>query len=55
MYSIQPEANLNSRNERIIYTQNINGTAISDFESVDLGLTGLRETDLLFPKTEPNK
>jgi len=52
MYSIQPEANLNSRNERIIYTQNINGTAISDFESVDLGLTGLRETDLLFPKTE---
>ncbi len=51
MYSIEPNVNFDSRNERTIYTQDINGTRISDFEEIDLGIIGKKETKLpLFEK-----
>ena len=46
MYSIEPSSDFNSRNERIIYTQDLNGTRISDFEEVNLDLIGKTETKL---------
>jgi len=50
MYSIEPSSDFNSRNERTIYTQDINGTRISDFEEVNLDLIGRKETKLSLSK-----
>ena len=46
MYSFQPSSDFNSRNERIIYTQDIGGTRISDYEEVNLNTIGMSETKL---------
>ena len=46
MYSFQPSSDFNSRNERIIYTQDIGGTRISDYDEVNLNTIGMSETKL---------
>ena len=46
MYSLQPISDFNSKNQKTIYTQDINGTRISDYEEVNLDLIGMSETKL---------
>jgi hypothetical protein len=46
MLSYQPEAELNSRNDRVFYTQSIANELIVDFEEIDLTSQGLEETTL---------
>ena len=46
MYSLQPISDFNSKNQKTIYTQDINGTRISDYEEVNLDLIGMYETKL---------
>ena len=46
MFSYQPEAFLNSQNDRIFYTQSLSTDTVVDFEEIDLNLQGLRETEL---------
>ena len=46
MFSYQPESNLNSRNDRVFYTQSISNESIVDFEEIDLTSQGLKETTL---------
>ena len=46
MVSFQPEAKLNSINDRIFYTQSISTQTIVDFQEINLTSQGLKETDL---------
>jgi len=46
MYVYQPEAFLNSQNDRIFYTQSLSNDTVVDFEEIDLNTQGLRETEL---------
>jgi hypothetical protein len=46
MYVYQPEAFLNSQNDRIFYTQSLSNDTVVDFEEIDLNIQGLRETEL---------
>lgn len=46
MLSYQPAADLNSRNDRIFYTQSISNESIIDFQEIDLTLRGLDKTTL---------
>ena len=46
MYSLQPISEFNSKNQKTIYTQDVNGTRISDYEEVNLDLIGMSETKL---------
>ena len=46
MYLYQPEAFLNSQNDRIFYTQSLSNDTVVDFEEIDLNIQGLRETEL---------
>ena len=46
MFSYQPEADLNSQNSRIFYTQSITNETVVDFEEIDLTARGLDETTL---------
>lgn len=46
MFSYQPEAFLNSQNDRIFYTQSLSNDTVVDFEEIDLDLQGLRNTEL---------
>ena len=46
MYLYQPEAFLNSQNDRIFYTQSLSNDTVVDFEEIDLNTQGLRETEL---------
>lgn len=51
MFSFQPEAPLNSQNNRIFYTQSISTESISDFVEVDLSSSGLDKTLLDISET----
>ena len=46
MFSYQPEAELNSQNSRIFYTQSITNETVVDFQEIDLTSRGLNETTL---------
>ncbi len=46
MYVYQPEAFLNSQNDRIFYTQSLSNDTVVDFEEIDLNTQGLRETEI---------
>ncbi|MEK9613212.1 MAG: hypothetical protein VW080_04720, partial [Flavobacteriaceae bacterium] len=46
MYSHQPEAPLNSRNNRLFYTQSLSTESLSDFVEIDLEPLGLEKTAL---------
>jgi len=46
MFSLQPEADLNSQNERFFYTLSSSNETISDFIEIDLAARGLKETQL---------
>jgi hypothetical protein len=46
MISFQPKSLLNSRNDRVFYTQSIANELIVDFEEIDLTSQGLEETTL---------
>ena len=51
MFSFQPEAPLNSTNNRIFYTQSVSTQSIIDFVEVDLSPSGLDKTTLDISKT----
>ena len=46
MFSFQPEAFLNSQNDRIFYTQSISNETVVDFEEINLAAQGLENTTL---------
>ena len=46
MFVYQPQAFLNSQNDRIFYTQSLSNDTVVDFEEIDLNTQGLRETEL---------
>ncbi|NDG46985.1 MAG: hypothetical protein EBY37_07785, partial [Flavobacteriia bacterium] len=46
MFVYQPQAFLNSQNDRIFYTQSLSNDTVVDFEEIDLNIQGLRETEL---------
>jgi hypothetical protein len=46
MFSFQPEAFLNSQNDRIFYTQSISNETVVDFEEINLAAQGLENTRL---------
>ena len=46
MFSYQPEAELNSQNSRIFYTQSITNETVVDFQEIDLTSRGVNETTL---------
>lgn len=53
MFSFQPEAFLNSQNDRIFYTQSISNETVVDFEEINLAAQGLENTRL--ETSETNK
>jgi hypothetical protein len=51
MFSFQPEAFLNSQNDRIFYTQSISNETVVDFEEINLAAQGLENTRLQTSET----
>lgn len=51
MFSFEPKAPLNSKNNRVFYTQSINNQSVSDFIEVNLDAIGLDVTSVDISKT----
>ena len=52
MYSYQPEAFLNSKNDRIIYTQSLSSSSLKEYIEMDLKPLGLDKTEMQASENE---
>ncbi|MCY3999115.1 MAG: hypothetical protein OXE55_07150 [Flavobacteriaceae bacterium] len=51
LFSFQPQANLNSENQRVYYTRSLQEGTIEDFDEFDLGNQNLDKTEKILPQT----